>query len=128
MTHATPPRLREKFEQVHRQTYGYVAAEEQLQVTTLRLEATGLVPKADLPRHAPASTDITRTRLGERSLFLPELGGLVAIPLYDRALLQPGHRIRGPALIEQMDSTTLVLPGQIATVDEILNLLLEEQA
>jgi N-methylhydantoinase A len=128
MTHATPPRLREKFEQVHRQTYGYVAAEEQLQITTLRLEATGLVPKADLPRHAPASTDITRTRLGERSLFLPELGGLVAIPLYDRALLQPGHRIRGPALIEQMDSTTLVLPGQIATVDEILNLLLEEQA
>jgi N-methylhydantoinase A len=58
---------------------------------------------------------------------LPEAGGWVGVPLYDRMKLGGGLEIVGPAIIEQMDSTTLVLPGQTALVDSYGNLIIEEQ-
>ena len=42
--------------------------------------------------------------------------------MYDRAALMPGDTIAGPAVIEQLDSTTLLFPGDRATVDPYLNL------
>ena len=51
--------------------------------------------------------------------------GFVATAIYDRALLSPGDRVDGPAVIEQLDSTTLVWPDGSARVDEVGNLLLE---
>jgi N-methylhydantoinase A len=66
--------------------------------------------------------------VGERRVWLPEAGDVVACPVHDRDRLGPGHVVRGPAIIEQMDSTTLVLPGQAATVDAWLNLMIEEAA
>jgi N-methylhydantoinase A/oxoprolinase/acetone carboxylase beta subunit len=44
--------------------------------------------------------------------------------IYDRAKLKPGNRISGPAIIEQMDTTTIVLPDMLVTVEEHLNLIL----
>lgn len=117
--------LRASFEQAHRQLYGYVSDEEPIQVTTLRLEAMGHVPKAELKAAPPAEGNAARAIAGERSVFLPERAGFSPCPLYDRRLLGPGHRIIGPAIIEQMDSTTLVLPEQSATVDAYLNLVIE---
>ena len=58
-------------------------------------------------------------------MWLPEAGGFVVCPIYDRDELQPGNRIAGPAIVEQMDATTLVLPGMTARVDPYLNLILE---
>jgi N-methylhydantoinase A len=63
--------------------------------------------------------------VGEREVWLVEAGGFVACPVYDRERLGPGHRIAGPAVIEQMDATTVLLPGQTAVVDGLLNLIVE---
>ena len=49
------------------------------------------------------------------------------VPHYERARLHAGMRITGPAIIEQMDATTLILPRQLATVDSYGNLLLREE-
>ena len=46
-------------------------------------------------------------------------------PIYLRDALSPGHVIHGPAVIEQLDATTLVYPGDKATIDAGLNLLVE---
>ena len=46
-------------------------------------------------------------------------------PVYDRAVLLPGDIMAGPAVIEQLDSTTLLFPGDRATVDPHLNLMVE---
>ena len=46
-------------------------------------------------------------------------------PVYDRAALLPGDTITGPGVIEQLDSTTLLFPGDRATVDPYLNLNVE---
>jgi N-methylhydantoinase A len=125
---ATLAVLRERFEAAHRYVYGYVSPEEPIRVVALRLDATGRVPKLPLPAHPPATTAPSAALIGERAAWLPEAGGSVTCPVYDRALLAPSHRIAGPAIVEQMDSTTLVLPGQAATVDPWLNLVIEEGA
>jgi N-methylhydantoinase A len=58
-------------------------------------------------------------------VWLAEVGRAVPCCVYDRARLGPGHRLAGPALVDQMDATTLLLPGQSAVVDPFLNLLVE---
>ena len=45
--------------------------------------------------------------------------------LYDRSDLTPGHEIAGPAVIDQLDSTTLVYPGDVARVDGACNIIIE---
>jgi N-methylhydantoinase A len=119
--------LHAAFERQHRQMYGYVAEGEAVHLTTLRLEAVGVVPKAELPAHPDAVTDITEARVGSRPVWLPETGGSTDCALYERGRLGPGHVVHGPAIIEQMDSTTLILPAQAATVDNYLNLVIDEQ-
>ena len=44
--------------------------------------------------------------------------------IYDRAVLCPGHVVPGPSIVVEMDSTTLILPGHEALVDDIGNLLI----
>ncbi|MBI1778104.1 MAG: hydantoinase/oxoprolinase family protein [Proteobacteria bacterium] len=118
-------RLQADFECAHQQAYGYIAEAEPIHITTLRVEGVGLVPKAELPAHSPATSAVADALAGTRQVWLPETGGFSALPVYDRIRLGPGHQVIGPAIIEQMDSTTLVLPDQSAAVDPYLNLVIE---
>ncbi|MEM9198423.1 MAG: hydantoinase/oxoprolinase family protein, partial [Pseudomonadota bacterium] len=120
--------LQAAFEAEHQRMYGYIAEEEPVQLVTFRVEATGIVPKSTLAAHPPAGGPVEAAVTGIREVWLPEAGGWTGVTLYDRAHLGPGHRIAGPAIVEQMDSTTLILPGQTAAVDAFLNLLIEEAA
>jgi N-methylhydantoinase A len=122
------PRLKDAFEAAHRQLYGYIAPEEPIQLVTFRIEAIGIVEKATIPSHPPAETDVREARIGARDVYLPEAGGITSCPVLAREKLGPGHVIEGPAVIEQMDSTTLLLPGQRATIDLALNIVIEEDA
>lgn len=118
--------LQTRFEAAHRQVYGYISYDEAIHIIALRLVATGRVPKAKLKYHVPALGPVSDAVMDARDVWLPEAGDFVACPLYDRTRLGPGHHVAGPAIVEQMDSTTLVLPGQTAMVDAFLNLLIEE--
>ncbi|MBO1073937.1 hydantoinase/oxoprolinase family protein [Roseomonas marmotae] len=128
VTAATLDALAGGFAELHRQRYGFVAEGEAVQIVTLRLEATGLVPKAELARHADAGPDASGARTGERPVWFPEAQDFVATPIYSRDGLKPGNRFAGPAIVEQMDTTTVVPPGMTARVDSYLNLILEVAA
>ena len=117
--------LRGGFERAHRQMYGYIAEEEPMQAVTFRLEAIGAVPKAEIRARPPAPGTAADAIVGRRDVWLVEAGGFVACPVYDRERLGPGHRFAGPAIVEQMDATTVLLPGQSATVDPYLNIIVE---
>ena len=113
------------FAAAHRLAYGFAAEDEPVQLVTFRLETSALVPKARFVAQQDAGPDAGGAVIGRRSVWLPEAGGLVECPIYDRALLHAGNRIAGPAVVEQMDATTVVLPGMIARVEPYLNLILE---
>ena len=70
-----------------------------------------------------------RCRSGRRGGTHGQPGGVAAggrrldaCPVYDRERLDAGNRIAGPAIVGQMDATTLVLPGMTARVDPYLGL------
>lgn len=105
--------------------YGFVAEAEVIQLVTFRIEAAGLVPKAAFQPQRDQGADASAAIVTERAVWLPEAGGFVTCPVYDRDRLRSGNRIAGPAIVEQMDATTVVLPGMTARVEPYLDLILE---
>ena len=116
--------LAEGFAAMHRRLYGFAADDEPVQMVTFRVEATGVVPKATL-REAPLTGWTRLRRVTTRPVWLPEAGGFVPWPVYDRDRLAAGDSFTGPAIVEQMDATTFVPAGMTARVDAWLNLILE---
>ena len=86
----------------------------------MRVEASGRVGEVraePLPLDGP---DSGHARSGARPVWF---GGWRETPIYARERLRPGNRLAGPAVVEQMDSTAVILPGQEAEVDGYLNLV-----
>jgi N-methylhydantoinase A len=60
------------------------------------------------------------------SARLPGSAAAVPVPVYDRARLLAGNLITGPAIVHQLDATTVVLGGQRARIDELAGMWIEE--
>ncbi|HVY14085.1 MAG TPA: hydantoinase/oxoprolinase family protein [Rhodopila sp.] len=117
--------LADGFAAAHQRQYGFTADDEPVQLVTFRVEASAIVPKARFTPSAEAGPDPAAALIGYRSVWLPEAGGAVETPIYDRTRLRPGNCVPGPAIVEQMDATTVILPGWTARVEPYLNLILE---
>ncbi len=113
------------FAAAHQRLYGFAPADEPVQLVTFRVEASAVVPKATFVPHGDAGPDAAGAVTGRRRVWLPEAGGFTDCPVYDRSLLQAGNRFSGPAVVEQMDATTIVPPGMAVKVEPYLNLILE---
>jgi N-methylhydantoinase A len=125
ITSETLDHLAAGFADAHQRMYGFLADNDPVQLVTFRLEATGLVSKATLAVHSSAGADATHAIRESRDVWFTESGDFVACPVYAREELKSGNRFSGPAIVEQMDATTVVLPGMTARVDPYLNLILE---
>jgi N-methylhydantoinase A len=125
VTEASLKALADGFAASHQRQYGFIAEEEAVQLVTFRVEATGLVAKASFTPQPDAGPDASSAQIGKRDVWMPEANGWVSCPIYDREALKSGNRIAGPAIVEQMDATTVILPGMIARVEPYLNLILE---
>jgi N-methylhydantoinase A len=122
---ATMATLTALFAEAHRQRYGFATDDDPVEIVTLRLEANGVVRKADLKIHPEAGPDASGAIAQHRDVWLAETRSFVSTPIYARERLRPGNHFAGPAIVEQMDATTLVPPGMTARVDRWLNLILE---
>jgi N-methylhydantoinase A len=92
---------------------------------TFRVEAAGVVRKAALQPRQDAGPDASAAIVGRRDVWLIEEGRYVSCPVYDRDRLDAGNLIAGPAIVEQMDATTVIPPGMTGRVEPYLNLMLE---
>lgn len=112
------------FEGRHREEYGYDVPGRAVEIVNCRLQAVGRVPKAaDVVLEAGGS--VNAARRGERPVWFRSTGDYVATPVYDRSALPPACTIEGPAVIEEMSATTLLHPGQTASVDAVGNIVVE---
>jgi N-methylhydantoinase A len=118
--------IRRGFLRAHEETYGFAAEDEPIQIVNLRLVARGIPHPPEIPRQKPGGADATGAMAGRRRVDFGDAGGAVDCPVYDRARLTAGNRLRGPAVIEQFDSTTLLHPEQDAVVDELGFLVISE--
>jgi N-methylhydantoinase A len=104
-----------------------------IRVTMLRVTAIGARERPRLPTLPDGRTDPpARAQVGELTATLRTDGRMQreTIPVVDRRALRAKNRVVGPALVIQPTSTTVLLPGDVATVDSVGNLrvLLEEAA
>jgi N-methylhydantoinase A len=60
---------------------------------------------------------------GRRPVYFPEYGDHHATPVYDRYQLGPGATVSGPAIVEERESTAVLGPSAVGTVDEFSNLI-----
>ena len=115
-----------RFYSQHEQEYGYFAEGEPTQLVTFRVEALGAVTKAEIKSHPLDGVDASQALVEKRPVFLGDWDGtFVECPVYERSRLRPGNRVAGPAIVEQMDTTTVILPGQKAVVDRYLNIIVD---
>lgn len=114
-------RISDTFHQTHRQLYGYASPQETTEFVYLRIAALGKIPKPKFKKEKEGDHKPARALKGKRKVFVQ--GKYVSPPIYERALLRPADKIQGPAIIEQMDSTTFLSYGHRAQVDPYLNLI-----
>ena len=114
--------LREHFFAVHEQAYGYFNPDDPIEIINFRVTARGRLYRGDETLVDSAQT-ATLSSTGERDIyFAPEQA--TPSKVYERTALGEGHRINGPAVIEQLDTTTLIYPGDHAVVDALGNILI----
>jgi N-methylhydantoinase A len=111
------------FHEAHRLLYGYRFEEETIEIVNLWTVVTLPQQVTTMPPYAPESTPALQ---GHRDTFVE--GSFVSTPVYNRFSLSPGQELMGPAIIEQPDTTTLVLPRQQVSIDEQGNLILRSRS
>jgi N-methylhydantoinase A len=112
-----PAELREAFEALHEERYGYRDAEQTLELVTLRVSAT--MPGADLSLdEAAGARDSVREPEPERATRTATLDGQAVELAVLRGSPAPGSAIEGPAVVELPESTLLVPHGWAGEVDE----------
>ncbi|GAA3749542.1 N-methylhydantoinase A [Spinactinospora alkalitolerans] len=111
----------QRFHEEHEREYSFRRDEVPVEVYQLGLKAVGTTPKPRFPRHDPVP-GARPEPAAERDVYFEEAGGRVRTPVHERDALEAGTELAGPAIIEQLDSTTVVPPGARAVVDEWLNI------
>lgn len=117
--------LVEAFHDKHERLYTFADRDAPVEIINLNISATGTRDRVTPPELDAVAPGTAPAAHGERQVnFENEI--FVATPTYRRETLRAGHRIDGPAIVDQLDATTVVFPGQHATVDHHGNLIIEE--
>jgi N-methylhydantoinase A len=106
----------------HEQLYGFTL-DAAIELVTLRVEAAGRMPSPPRPLLGPGGGAKPQSRS-----TVHFASGASEVPVFDRASLGTGDRIEGPAIVSQLDATTLVLPGWLGEVHPSGSILLTRPA
>jgi N-methylhydantoinase A len=112
------------FHRSHERAYGYRRADGKVEFVNLRLVALGKLPPMAIGTRRPGDAGTSRPHTTRKVFFG---GRAYDTPVYHREKLVTGRPLAGPAVIEQLDSTTVVPPGYRATVEPWGNIILELQ-
>ena len=104
-------RLVEDFHREHEKTYGYRSDEENVQLTGVRVVARGLSDAPQVPDRLEVATVEGWKPSGARECFFGPAHGWVRTEVMDRGELAADRKVPGPAIIEEDNSLTVVLPG-----------------
>ena len=112
--------LIERFHQVHENVYGFRDTEARIELTSLRARIIGAVP----PIEIATATSGDYAEHDRRPVF--HQGAWVETAVYARGNLKPGDQLDGPALVEQEDTTTWIVPGWSGMVDKYGNIRIKK--
>jgi N-methylhydantoinase A len=111
------------FHELHQRIYGHNDPAQEVEFVNLRV-----VHRAE---HVPPQLEVSATQRNlaqalkeTRPAWFDDDTGYQDTPVYERILLPPEERLQGPVIIEQVDTTTVVYPGQTAWVDAAGNVII----
>jgi N-methylhydantoinase A len=113
--------VRQRFDDEHEMMFGHKAAGEAVENISYRVKAVGLVPPVDAKSYTSQGGTAADALLGHRRVRID--GKDIECAVYQRERLDVGVRFEGPAVIEQFDCTTVVMPEQNVSVDQFKNLV-----
>ncbi|QIN29821.1 hydantoinase/oxoprolinase family protein [Brevibacterium luteolum] len=107
------------FHEEHERQFAFRQDDNPVEIYQLHLKALGKTPK---PAFTPAESDGSALPdpVERREVYFD--GQWHDTPVYDRDALRPEMELAGPAIINQLDSTTVVPPNTTAVIDEWLNI------
>jgi N-methylhydantoinase A len=118
--------LRKTFDVEHKNQFGHMAPDEPVEVVSYRVRGVGLVPPVSMPKFSPEGKTLADALIETRPVRFD--GTTVPCPVYQREKLDVGLTLRGPAILDQFDCTTVICAGQVARVDEWKNLIVTGEA
>jgi N-methylhydantoinase A len=117
--------LRKTFDAEHKALFGHMAPEEPVEVVSYRVRGVGVVPAVATPKSKPEGRLLSDALIEMRKVRFD--GVVVSCPVYQREKLDVGLTLRGPAILDQFDCTTVICAGQVARVDDWKNLIVTEE-
>ncbi len=131
LTAASLAKITASFEASYRALYHRLPQGVPIEALNWRVTVSGPDPKTRLGGHATPDRAGRRSARsgkpvkGTRRAYFAERGGFVETPVYDRYALTPGMTLKGPAIVEERESTAVIGPGGRARVDAGLALIVE---
>lgn len=116
LTAAEAPRLKEEFDLHHERSYGYCCPEEPVEIVNIGVLAIGGLPKLRLKEVPHGGRSPEHAQKSIRRIYYHEASTFVETPVFDRYALRSGNVLVGPAVVEEIDATTIVHPGYTAEV------------
>jgi len=116
-------RAKQRFHEAHKKAYGFSRPDELVEVVNLRVTCIGKIPLVSLQKTDVTEENPDAALKGTRQVYFD--GQWLETMIFSREELQPGNRIMGPAIIEEMGSTILIYPGDIGCVDEYGNIIIQ---
>ena len=124
LTAETLQALLQNFHTRYEKMYTYSMPWRDAEFLTFRLKATAPRRPVSLVANAQAAGSVEEARRGSRRCLFDGNAQAVETPTYDWDRMEPGHKVVGPALIDDKTTTVLVPPGFACEVDAYHNLVL----
>jgi N-methylhydantoinase A len=120
--------LESAFHEAHAARYSYSLKSSPVELVNLRVTATVPLPRAQAMEIQPQSGPVECARIGTRDVFFGSGRGWTTTACFERARLGSGALVRGPAVLQQLDSTVTLSPVEAGRVDRFGNLVVEDLA
>ncbi len=117
--------VRKAFTEAYERLYSF-SSDDMVQIVNFGLSAIGDIVYPAVPEDEYQGEECSAAVTGERKVYIGS-GEFGNYKIYDRDLLGNGNIVHGPAIVEQMDSTTIIPKGMKGTVDKNLNIMLERE-
>lgn len=113
----------EAFHVEHNRSYGYFNKDMRIQMVTYHVTAVGSIIKPDLVEVPTGNNVLPPEPFEERNVLFDGYKDFIMTKVFQRTDIKPGCTIKGPAIIEQMDSTTVLPPSWEAYTDGFYNMI-----
>ncbi|MFB6296915.1 MAG: hydantoinase/oxoprolinase family protein [Salinirussus sp.] len=118
-------RVESAFHDAYERTYGYSDPDEAVEGITWKVTVRSPTPSFAMEPADGNGGRASDARKETRQAYFERAGGFTETAVYDRSGLGPEATLSGPAVIEEVNSTTVVPPGDAVTVDEFGNLVID---